>query len=143
MRIKVKKFTKTAVVPKYALLGDAGADLYSDTTVVLRPGERQLVGTGLGLEIPLGYVGLVHPRSGLANKYGLSIVNAPGTIDSGYRGEIKINLVNLGDEGIRFDSGTKIAQLLIQAVEFADFEIVDELEDSARGDAGHGSTGVV
>jgi dUTP pyrophosphatase len=142
MKIKVKKFTETARVPQYALLGDAGADLCADTTVVLWPGERQLVGTGLGIEIPIGYVGLVHPRSGLANKHGLSIVNAPGTIDAGYRGEIRVNLINLGSELVKFPPGTRIAQLLIQAVELAEFQLVDDLSESIRGAGGHGSTGV-
>jgi dUTP pyrophosphatase len=143
MKIKIKRITETAIVPKYALLGDAGADLYSDEVAVLWPGKRRLVSTGVAVEIPLGYVGLVHPRSGLAVKSGISIVNSPGTIDSGYRGEIMINLINLGDSAVNIMPGDRVAQLVIQAVEFADFEIVDELEDSERGTEGHGSTGMV
>jgi dUTP pyrophosphatase len=143
MKINVKRFTSTAIMPIYAHVTDAGADIYSDTTVLLYPGERQLVGTGLGLEIPYGYVGLIHPRSGLANKYGLSVVNTPGTIDSGYRGEIMVNLINLGDQLVKLEAQTRIAQLLIQKVESAEFMEVEELNNSDRNSRGHGSTGVV
>jgi dUTP pyrophosphatase len=143
MIIKLKKFTETAIVPKYAMPGDAGADLYADTSVMLRPGKRQLVGTGLGIEIPFGYVGLVHPRSSFANKYGVTVANSPGTIDAGYRGEIRVNLINLSDSLVTFDRDTKVAQLIIQKVENAEFVIVDELEDSERGQGGHGSTGMI
>jgi len=143
MKMKIKKLTETAIVPKYAHLSDAGADLYADESLVLAPGERALVGTGIALEIPLGYVGLVHPRSGLAHKHGISIVNAPGTIDSGYRGEVKVNLINLGRKLFIVASGDRIAQLLIQAVEYVGFIEVDELSNADRGENGHGSTGVV
>jgi len=129
-------------MPTYAKQGDAGADLYSIEYGILEPGERRLIGTGIAVEIPEGYVGLIHPRSGLASKLGISIVNAPGTIDSGYRGEIKVNLINTNTQPYSFCIGDRIAQLVIQEVIRADFEEVDELNDSVRGSNGHGSTGV-
>lgn len=127
--------------PAYAKPGDAGADLSAATSVTLGPGERTLVPTGVAVAIPPGYVGLVHPRSGLAHRHGLSIVNAPGTIDSGYRGEILVNLVNLGAETVRLSAGDRIAQLLIMPVATATFLPVDSLPGSDRGDTGHGSSG--
>lgn len=142
MRVKVKLLNPYASLPKYARVGDAGFDLESADDVLLFPGQRKLVSTGIALEIPLGYVGLVHPRSGLAHKYGISIVNAPGVIDSGYRGEIKVNLINLSDGIVELQIGDRIAQMLIQAVEQVDFEKVDELNHSVRGVNGHGSTGL-
>lgn len=127
--------------PAYAKAGDAGADLSASASVNLEPGERALVPTGVAVAIPDGYVGLVHPRSGLAHRHGLSIVNAPGTIDSGYRGEILVNLVNLGSERVRLSAGDRIAQLVIIAVATARFVPVDSLPESDRGDTGHGSSG--
>lgn len=127
--------------PAYAKPGDAGADLSTTIPVTLEPGARSLVPTGVTVAIPPGYVGLVHPRSGLAHRHGLSIVNAPGTIDSGYRGEILVNLVNLGTETVRLSAGDRIAQLLVMAVVTATFLPVDSLPESARGDTGHGSSG--
>lgn len=128
-------------LPSYAHPGDAGADLRAVEDVVLAPGERALVGTGVAVAIPEGYVGLVHPRSGLAARHGLSIVNAPGTIDSGYRGEILVNLVNLGAEPVHLGAGDRIAQLLVIPVVTAEFIAVDSLPESVRGDTGHGSSG--
>ncbi|GAA1349130.1 dUTP diphosphatase [Falsarthrobacter nasiphocae] len=131
-----------ASLPAYAHPGDAGADLASAEDVVLEPGRRALVGTGVSVAIPDGYVGLVHPRSGLAHRAGLSIVNAPGTVDAGYRGEIKVNLINLDpDTPIEIHRGDRIAQLLIQPVSRAAFVAVESLDASARGAAGFGSTG--
>lgn len=130
-----------ASAPAYAKPGDAGADLSATADLTLAPGERALVGTGVAVAIPEGLVGLVHPRSGLAARHGLSIVNAPGTIDSGYRGEILVNLVNLGTETVRLSAGDRIAQLLIMPVLQARFTAVDSLPDSVRGDTGHGSSG--
>lgn len=130
-----------AVAPAYAKPGDAGADLSATEGVSLAPGERALVGTGVAVAIPEGYVGLVHPRSGLAARHGLSIVNAPGTIDSGYRGEILVNLVNLGAEPVHLGAGDRIAQLLVIPVVTAEFIAVDSLPESVRGDTGHGSSG--
>ena len=128
--------------PGYALPGDAGADLRTTVDVVLEPGERELVPTGVAVAIPLGFVGLVHPRSGLAVRHGLSLVNTPGTIDAGYRGEIKVALLNTDrTEAIHLQRGDRIAQLVIQRVAQADFRLVERLPDSDRGAAGFGSTG--
>lgn len=130
-------------MPHRAHRGDAGADLYAAENVTLAPGERALVGTGIALALPVGTVGLVHPRSGLAAKQGLSIVNTPGTIDADYRGEIKVCLVNLDPATpIEITRGMRIAQLVIQKVELAEFVEVSELDETVRGDGGYGSTGV-
>ena len=129
-------------LPAYARLGDAGADLHSVADVVLAPGERALVATGIAIALPLGYAGFVHPRSGLAARCGLSVVNAPGTIDAGYRGEIVVCLVNLDPSTpIRISRGDRIAQLVVQRVEHARFVEVEQLPSSERGAAGYGSTG--
>ena len=129
-------------LPSYAHLGDAGADLYAREDVSLKPGERRLVPTGVALALPDGYVALVHPRSGLAHRSGLSIVNAPGTIDAGYRGEVQVCLVNLDPvTPIELRRGDRIAQLVIQRFETATFVEVDDLPDSSRGAGGYGSTG--
>ena len=130
-----------ASAPVNAKPGDAGADLAATEDRTLAPGERALVGTGVRVAIPDGYVGLVHPRSGLAARHGISIVNAPGTIDSGYRGEILVNLVNLGTEPWTCTAGDRIAQLLIMPVVRAEFVAADSLPESERGDTGHGSSG--
>ncbi|HQR27457.1 MAG TPA: dUTP diphosphatase [Nocardioides sp.] len=128
--------------PVYAHPGDAGADLVTAVDVTLEPGERALVPTGVALALPAGYVGLVHPRSGLAARHGLSIVNAPGTVDAGYRGEVKVLLVNLDPrEPVRLRRGDRIAQLVVQRVERARFVEVEVLPESARGAGGYGSTG--
>jgi dUTP pyrophosphatase len=140
--VRVRRFDPEAPIPTYAHPGDAGADLSTMVDVRLEPGERALVPTGIGIALPEGYVGLVHPRSGLAARCGLSIVNAPGTVDAGYRGEIKVALVNLDPgEPVVLRRGDRIAQLLVQRVERARFLEVDALPDSVRGDGGHGSTG--
>lgn len=129
-------------LPAYARAGDAGADLHSTRDLVLEPGERALVGTGVAIALPSGYAGFVHPRSGLAARAGLSIVNAPGTVDAGYRGEILVCLINLDPRSaVRVSRGDRIAQLVIQRVETARFLETDQLPDSDRGAAGHGSTG--
>ena len=130
-------------LPAYAHPGDAGADLHTTIDVTLAPGERVLVPTGLALALPDGYVGLVHPRSGLAARHGLSIVNAPGTVDAGYRGEIKVLLVNLDPtEAVTLQRGDRIAQLVVQRFERARFVEVGVLPESVRGDGGYGSTGI-
>lgn len=129
------------VRPEYAKPGDAGADLSSIENLVLGPGSRALVRTGVAVAVPEGYVGLVNPRSGLAARHGVGIVNAPGTIDSGYRGEILVNLVNLGSEDVAIRHGDRIAQLLIMPIVQAEFLPVDSLPGSDRGDTGHGSSG--
>ena len=129
-------------VPRYALPGDAGADLFLAEDVELAPLQRALVGTGVAVAIPEGYAGFVHPRSGLAHRLGLSLVNAPGTIDAGYRGEIKVNLINLDPTTpVTLRRGDRIAQLVVQPVVRARFVPVDELPATERGEGGHGSTG--
>jgi dUTP pyrophosphatase len=129
-------------LPSYAHPGDAGADLVTAVDLTLRPGERALVPTGIAMAVPEGYVALVHPRSGLAARHGLSIVNTPGTIDAGYRGEVKVLLVNHDPaEPIELRRGDRVAQLVFQRVEQAAFSEVDVLPASARGDGGYGSTG--
>lgn len=130
-------------VPGYAHPGDAGADLVTTSDVELAPGARAVVGTGVALALPEGYAGFVHPRSGLAARAGLSIVNAPGTVDSGYRGEIKVCLINHDPaEPVCLRRGDRIAQLVVQRVERVVFDEVSELPSSVRGDGGYGSTGV-
>jgi len=128
--------------PSYALPGDAGADLRTTVDVELGPGERTVLPTGVAVAMPEGYAAFVHPRSGLAARFGVSLVNTPGTIDSGYRGEIKIIVVNLDRTNpVTFKRGDRVAQLVLQRVERARFVEVDELPGSERADGGHGSTG--
>ena len=145
--LAVVRLDRSLPLPSRAHDGDAGVDLYSAQDVELAPGERVLVSTGVAVAIPMGMVGLVHPRSGLAARLGLSIVNSPGTIDAGYRGEIKVALINL-DPGIPIvvNRGDRIAQLLVQRVELprlVEVSSFDEagLADTTRGDDGHGSSG--
>jgi len=133
---------EAAGVPAYAHPGDAGADLVTTTDVVLRPFERSTVPTGVAIALPDGYVGLVHPRSGLAARHGLTIVNAPGTVDAGYRGEIKVTLYNSDPTGtITLHRGDRIAQLVVQQVAHAAFREVESLPESVRGEGGFGSSG--
>ncbi|MDO5670879.1 MAG: dUTP diphosphatase [Corynebacterium sp.] len=141
--VRIKRLDPDLPLPHRAHRGDAGVDLYSTEDVILGPGQRQLVGTGIALALPLGTVGLIHPRSGLAAKQGLSIVNAPGTVDADYRGEIKVSLINLDPvTPIEITRGMRIAQLVVQRVELVDFEEVADLDVTERGEGGHGSTGV-
>lgn len=133
-------------LPTYANKGDAGADLYAAHDAVILPGGRVLVSTGIHFQIPEGYVGLVHPRSGLANKHGITVLNTPGTIDSGYRGEVKILLLNTDSVIKDVRRGDRVAQILFQRVDRALFARVskaewDSLEESERGTGGFGSTG--
>ncbi|WP_425552509.1 dUTP diphosphatase [Kocuria aegyptia] len=129
-------------LPVYAKPGDAGADLRSREDVVLGPGERALVPTGVAIALPEGFAGFVHPRSGLAARHGITVVNAPGTVDSGYRGEIMVTLLNTdGAESFTVRRGDRIAQLVVQRVEQAVFEVVEVLPGSARGGTGFGSSG--
>jgi dUTP pyrophosphatase len=130
------------VLPKYATRGDAGADLVSAEDVRISAHQRVLVKTGIKIAIPEGYVGLVHPRSGLALKHGITVLNAPGTIDAGYRGEVGVILLNTGSLDFEVKAGDRIAQLVIQKVEYAEFEVVDSLTETDRGEGGFGSTGV-
>jgi len=129
-------------VPSYANPGDAGADLVTTADVVIAPGERAVVGTGVAIALPDGFAAFVHPRSGLAARVGLSVVNTPGTIDSGYRGEIRVCLINHDlREPVELRRGDRIAQLVVQRVEHAVFREVADLGDSERGAGGYGSTG--
>jgi dUTP pyrophosphatase len=130
-------------LPRYAHPGDAGADLVTTSDIELAPGERAVVGTGIAIALPVGYAAFVHPRSGLAARVGLSVVNTPGTIDAGYRGEIRVCLVNHDvREPVRLRRGDRIAQLVVQRVEHASFREVARLPESARGPGGYGSTGL-
>ena len=143
INIEFKLLHELAQAPQYAHDGDAGADLVCIEDVTLKSGERKLVSTGVAIALPKGYVGLVHPRSGLANKHGIGIVNTPGTIDSGYRGELKICLINLDpNETVSLPAGSRIAQLVIQEVTTAKFVEVQELDDTERSVQGFGSTGI-
>jgi len=140
--IRVQQLDPDLPLPSYAHPGDAGADLYAAEDAEIGPGERKLVRTGVAIQLPEGYVGLVHPRSGLAVKKGLTVLNAPGTVDAGYRGEILINLINHDPRNIaKVLRGERIAQLVVQRVERAHFHGVEKLSDSMRGPGGHGSTG--
>jgi dUTP pyrophosphatase len=143
MKIDLQLLDPDLPVPRYAYDGDAGCDLYSAVDAALAPGQRAMVPTGIAVAIPQGYGGFVQPRSGLAAKQGLSIVNTPGLIDSKYRGEIKVILINLDTEKtITIKRGDKIAQLVIQPVISATFNVVKELDATVRGDGGFGSSGV-
>jgi len=140
--VSVTRLDAGVPLPAYAHPDDAGADLVTTTDVTLAPGERTLVPTGIAIALPPGFAAFVHPRSGLALRHGLSIVNTPGTIDEGYRGEIKVLLVNHDPhESIHLARGDRVAQLVIQQVEQVTFAEVDELADSPRGAGGYGSTG--
>ena len=130
------------LLPSYAKFGDAGADLRSAESLAIKPGERALVKTGVRIALPSNYVAFVHPRSGLALKNGITVLNTPGTVDSGYRGEIGVILYNTGNDVFLIDRGDRIAQLVIQEFIRADFKVVQELPESDRGDGGFGSTGV-
>lgn len=128
--------------PVYAHPGDAGADLVTTVSVELAPGERAVLPTGIAIALPDGYAAFVHPRSGLAARCGVALVNAPGTIDAGYRGEIKVIVVNLDPrQPVRLERGDRVCQLVIQRVERAKFHEVEQLPGSVRGEGGHGSTG--
>ena len=140
--VQIVRLDADLPAPSYAHHGDAGADLVTTVDVTLMPGERAMVPTGIALALPEGYVALVHPRSGLAARHGLSIVNAPGTIDAGYRGEVKVMLINHDPvTAVELRRGDRIAQLVFQRVERARFVEVGQLPDSVRGPGGYGSTG--
>ncbi len=142
VHVLIRRLDPGIPVPARAHPGDAGADLVAAADVELGPGQRAVVPTGIAIALPAGYAAFVHPRSGLAARHGVTIVNAPGTVDAGYRGEIRVTLLNTdGDKPVRFQRGDRIAQLVIQRVERAVFHEVDVLPGSARGDGGFGSTG--
>ena len=142
--VAVRQLDPDLPLPTYAHPGDAGADLSAAADVEIPPGGgRALVPTGVAIALPEGYVGLVHPRSGLAARHGVTVLNAPGTVDSGYRGEILVNLVNHDPVApVKISRGDRIAQLVVQRVERAHFHVVEALPESVRGAGGHGSTGV-
>jgi len=140
--VRTRRLDLSLPLPSYAHPGDAGADLVSRVDVTLAPGQRVLVPTGLAIALPEGYAAFTHPRSGLAARHGITIVNAPGTVDAGYRGELLVNLVNLDpDEPFEVRRGDRIAQLVIQRVAEVDFVDVDSLPESSRGETGHGASG--
>lgn len=141
--VQVHRLDPELPLPQRAHPEDAGADLYAANDLTLNPGERALMPTGIAIALPLGTVGLIHPRSGLAAKHGLSVVNTPGTIDAGYRGEIKVCLINHDPHTpIEITRGMRIAQLVVQKVELCSFQEVPELDETQRGAGGYGSTGV-
>ncbi len=140
MKIKIQKIDSSAIIPNYANENDAGLDLYSVEDLILKKGERSVVKTGIKMEIPDGSVGLVWDKSGLALNSGIKTM--AGVIDSGYRGEIKIVLINLSDKDFEIKKGQKIAQMLIQKVERPKIELVEELNESKRGEDGFGSSGL-
>lgn len=142
VQVPITRLDPDIDTPGYARPGDAGADLVTTCDIELEPGERALVGTGVAVALPAGYAGFVHARSGLAARLGLGVVNAPGVIDSGYRGEIKVCLINHDRHSTAsLRRGDRIAQLVVQRVEAAVFDEVDALPESQRGAGGHGSTG--
>ncbi len=138
MKIKIKKLNKDAIIPKYSHPGDAGMDLYSVEDIILKPKYRTLVGTGLSIELPKGYVSLIWDKSGIASK---GIKTMGGVIEHTYRGEYKVVLINLSSENFKITKGQKIAQLLIQPIETAQVEVVEKLSKTSRGKGGFGSTG--
>ncbi len=142
MVLKIKKLNKDAIIPAYQTKEAAGFDLHSIDEVVIKKGERKLISTGLAFEIEKGFEIQIRPRSGLAYKHGISVLNSPGTIDSDYRGEIKVLLINLGEEDFKIKRGDRIAQAIIAPVVQAKIIEVDELSDTKRGAGGFGSTGV-
>jgi len=142
VQVLITRLDPDLPLPRYAKGGDAGADIVSRIDITLAPGERALVPTGIAIALPDGYVALVHPRSGLAIKHGVTMVNAPGTVDAGYRGELQIILINHDKtESVTFKRGDRIAHLVIQKVERAEFVEVQDLPGSGRGTGGFGSTG--
>jgi dUTP pyrophosphatase len=143
LQVLIKRLDPGVPLPKYSKGGDAGADIVTRVDLTLEPGERTLAPTGIAIALPNGYAAFAHPRSGLAIKHGVSMVNTPGTIDAGFRGELQVILINLDPrESISFKRGDRIAQLVFQKVEHADFVEVEELPGSGRSDGGFGSTGL-
>ncbi len=142
VQVLITRLDESIPLPRYAKSGDAGADIVSRIDITLKPGERALVPTGISIALPDGYAAFVHPRSGLAIKHGVTMVNAPGTVDAGFRGELQCIMINHDQhESITFKKGDRIAQLVIQKVERAEFVEVRDLPGSGRGTDGFGSTG--
>lgn len=142
MQVNFLRLDKELPVPRNAHIGDAAVDLHSRVNLTLQPGERSAVPTGIAVSIPEGFAGLVLPRSGHANRHGIGVVNGPGLIDSGYRGEISVLLINHGHDEVSFARGDRIAQLAIVPVPSVEWTEVDSLDDTERGDGGFGSSGV-
>lgn len=142
MNINVKRLSKDAILPCYAHDGDAGMDLFSNCEVTIAPGETKLIKTGIAIELPVGYEAQVRPRSGLALKNSITVLNTPGTIDSGYRGEVGVILINHSKDDFIVEKGMKIAQMVITSYVSARLSEVDELSDTDRGIGGFGSTGL-
>ena len=141
VRVLISRLDPDLPMPCYAHPGDAGVDLHARADVLLQPGQRALVPTGVAIALPDGYAAFVHPRSGLAARHGITVLNAPGTVDAGYRGEIMVNLLNTDAQAFRIARGDRIAQLIVQAVSVAFFVEVRSLPGSHRGDNGHGASG--
>lgn len=141
VKIKIQKIHKDAVIPSYATPGDSGMDLHTVEEIVLEPMHRAMVPTGLKIALPHGYESQIRPKSGLAIKQGISIVNTPGTIDAEYRGEYMVLLINYGSKTVKIEKGQKIAQLMIKKIEQAKIQVVDTLDKTRRGSGGFGSTG--
>ena len=142
LNVLIKRLDDRATLPSYAHSGDAGMDLFAIDNFFIQPGERRVASTGIAIDIPFGSVGLVHPRSGMAVRHGITVLNAPGTIDAGYRGEVKVCLFNTGTEEYAVYEGDRIAQIVFQAISFGVLHEVTELSDSVRSVNGFGSTGV-
>ncbi len=142
MQVKVKKLDPEARIPEMTHKGDSGFDLYANESLTIKPGERKLVSTGLSIEMPKGIEAQVRPKSGLAIKNGISVLNTPGTVDSCYRGEIKVIAINLGQEAFTIEKGTKIAQMVFMKVECPKLIESRELDDTTRNAGGFGSTGL-
>lgn len=141
IEIKIQKINEDATLPKYARPGDSGADLFSTRDYTLKPGEKVLIGTGIKLQIPEGYEGQIRSKSGLAAKHGIAVLNSPGTIDSHFRGEVGVILINHGRESYNVEKGQKVAQLVFQKVEQGRFKLAESLDETVRGEGGFGSTG--
>ncbi|UCE10852.1 MAG: dUTP diphosphatase [Candidatus Thorarchaeota archaeon] len=140
--VRVKRLSPDAVLPRKAKEGDVAFDLFSAVDCELQPGMRKPISTGLAMEIPKGFEGQVRPRSGLAMREGITTLNTPGTIDSGYRGEVKVILINHGEKSFKVEKGMRIAQLAVRSVPKVEFVASDTLEDTERGEDGFGSTGL-
>lgn len=140
LKIKIKRLDKSLPLPKYQTNGSSGLDLYSRQECILKSGEFKTIPTGIAINIPFGKEAQVRPRSGLASSYGIGILNSPGTIDSDYRGEVKVILFNLGKEDFNIKKGDRVAQLVISTIEVVELEEVDELEETERNQGGFGST---
>jgi dUTP pyrophosphatase len=142
MKLNVKKLDPSATMPAYAHPGDAGLDLFACEQATIQPGETRLVKTGIAIQLPAGTEAQVRPRSGLALKHSITVLNTPGTIDEGYRGEVGVILINHGKSAFQVEKGMKIAQMVVQTVLRVDVAEADELSDTSRGAGGFGSTGI-